>query len=97
MTDKSRSFKHAEGSSKDAESSSLARDFYWIVCAYVVALIVAGIALAVFDAWGPLWRAAWADVAATLAIFAFGYAFKILVSTMLIGLSHPPCSCSIGW
>ena len=83
MTDKSRSFKHAEGSSKDAEgspknaeSSGLARDFYWIVCAYVVALIVAGIALAVFDAWGPLWRAAWADVAATLAIFAFGYAFK---------------------
>ena len=70
MTDKSHS------SNPPTNSKGRARDFYWIVCAYLVALIVAGIALALLEQWSPLWRAAGADVAATLVIFGFGRAFR---------------------
>ena len=53
-----------------------ARDFYWIICAYLVALVVALVTVNALPDWSTLWRAAAADVAATLVIFLFACVFK---------------------
>ena len=53
-----------------------AKDFFWIICAYLVALVIAGIALEGLANWSPLWRALGADVMATLVIFVFACVFR---------------------
>lgn len=51
---------------------SLAASFAWIVAAYAVALLVAAVVAVALPAGVPLWqRVALADVAATVAVFAF--------------------------
>ena len=53
----------------------MAKAFGWIAVAYVAALAVAIGVGAQIDA-SPLWRAFWADVAATCVIFGFSVAFR---------------------
>ncbi len=51
------------------------RDFAWIGVAYATALVAAALTVALLPDVEPLWQAAWADVAATLVIFAFSRIF----------------------
>jgi len=57
------------------QASALHRDFAWIMAAYLAALVVALVALWWSAELNSLWRAAIADVCATLVIFAFSRAF----------------------
>lgn len=51
------------------------RGLFWVVTSYLVALGV-GVAVAALVPGSGLWRAAWADLAATLVIFIFSFAFQ---------------------
>ncbi len=51
------------------------RDFAWIGVAYATALTAAALTVVLLSDLEPLWQAAWADVAATLVIFAFSRIF----------------------
>ena len=55
--------------------NKLTRDFAWILIAYAAALLAAGLTVFALPHTRPLWQAAYADVAATLVIFAFSRAF----------------------
>lgn len=55
--------------------SAAAEDFAWIVAAYATALLAAWAAVQLFADALPLWRAAYADIAATLVIFAYSRVF----------------------
>jgi steroid 5-alpha reductase family enzyme len=54
----------------------MTKAFAWIAAAYATALAVALATGAWLDLASPLWAAFWADLAATLAVFGFSFAFR---------------------
>lgn len=61
---------------KSLSSDNRARDFAWVVAAYVMALLAAWGTVVLLPFESTLWLAAGADVAATLVIFVFACIFR---------------------
>ena len=52
------------------------KDLYWVALAYIFAISLAAIVIITVDEPSLLWKALYADVAATLVIFGFGTVFR---------------------
>ena len=65
-----------EEEDKTAQKNAGGHKFYWIICAYLGALGVGLLIIAYTPTQSPLLQAAFADIAATIVIFAFSSVFR---------------------
>lgn len=61
---------------KEDDIKHFSKDLYWVALAYVIAILVAGLVTVYAEEYSMLWRALFADIAATLVIFLFGTFFR---------------------